>query len=176
MATFAVLEQQRQVAAAKAPTDYAAVPELDALMAKLARADDEVTASARAVTIEAEVEQIVNDLLPTLVTLRGQLDRWYEQFAERADVPDDNEEWVPFNLAAIEFERLRSTIQLAVGEDAEALDVSRGFDNSQTSDCPNPNGDPISDDAPRPKTTAPTKTSDSQAPTQTRRPDGIERL
>jgi hypothetical protein len=116
------------VAAAKAPTDYAAALELDALMPKLARADDEVTASARAVTIEADVEQIVNDLLPTFATLRGQLDRWYEQFAERADVPNDETEWTPFNLAAIELERLRWTIHQAVDEDAETLDVSRGFD------------------------------------------------
>ncbi|HKW00734.1 MAG TPA: hypothetical protein VJN96_12975 [Vicinamibacterales bacterium] len=127
-AAFAALEQQRQVAAAKAPTDYDAALALDALMPKLAQADDEVTAAARAVTLENEVEQIVNDLLPTFVTLRGQLDRWYEQFAERADVPDDEAEWVPFNLAAIELERLRWTIQQAVGEDAEVLDVSRGFD------------------------------------------------
>lgn len=127
-AGFGALEQQRQAAAARAPTDYAAALELDALMPRLARAEDEVNASAWVVTIEADVERIVNDLLPRFIALGRTLDRSYDRFAQRADAPDNETEWIPFVVAALERERLRWTIHQAVGEDAEALDVSRGFD------------------------------------------------
>jgi hypothetical protein len=97
-------------------------------MPQLARADEEVKASAIAMQVEAETEALVNDpFLPLFAQKRGEQDRWLERIVENPDVPDEDE-YMAFSLASLELERMRQVICQAVGEDAEILDVSRGFD------------------------------------------------
>lgn len=107
---------------------YEAAVELDPIRARLDALVPELAAAERDVEREAEVEMLVNQLLPAAVTLRGLLDKKYEAFCSRADTPDDETEWVPFERESKEFEQLRLTIVRAVGPvEAERLDLSRGF-------------------------------------------------
>lgn len=123
---YADLERRyRELAAAGT---YEAATQLDQIRPRLDTLVADIATGEHDVAREAELEALVNQLMPIFGTLRGQTERTSEDFCERADVPDDQEEWVPFVLKDREVERLRLTLVQAVGPaEAERLDLSRGF-------------------------------------------------